>query len=320
MWTSVLQVAQGKAAGTISQSALVFFVGLASIILGGSRAKQAIRLSAEAGGVGRHFTKRNFGFALVILWLPLWYVAYERYLAYQALIDISPQPARDAMVQTAVLVIGGLLSAGMGYELINPVAWVADWRYKKSAIRTETLSELRSLSPSQFEVAVAQLLRDLDYRNVSVVGGAGDLARDIRCKDPEGKSVSVQCKKYGEGHSVSSPDVQRFIGMLITEHHAKRGIIVTTTELTEHARNLCRNHEVEVWDSEKLPDLLNQAKRRQRPNEKPIATALLMSPRQTTLNVTETKKVSLEKQFCLECGTQLPVGSKFCTKCGTKQA
>jgi ribosomal protein L40E len=55
-----------------------------------------------------------------------------------------------------------------------------------------------------------------------------------------------------------------------------------------------------------------------RPNEKPIATTLPITPR--TRTVTEPKKVSPEKQFCLECGNELPLGSKFCNKCGSKQA
>jgi ribosomal protein L40E len=41
---------------------------------------------------------------------------------------------------------------------------------------------------------------------------------------------------------------------------------------------------------------------------------------------TETKRTTAasgkisDKQFCLECGSELPLGSKFCNKCGTKQA
>lgn len=34
---------------------------------------------------------------------------------------------------------------------------------------------------------------------------------------------------------------------------------------------------------------------------------------------TSSSKVS-DKQFCLECGTELPLGSKFCKECGTKQS
>lgn len=36
-------------------------------------------------------------------------------------------------------------------------------------------------------------------------------------------------------------------------------------------------------------------------------------------NVTKPSQVTLSKQFCVECGSDLQLGSKFCNKCGTKQ-
>ena len=42
----------------------------------------------------------------------------------------------------------------------------------------------------------------------------GDLNVDIRARDPGGSTVAVQCKRYGVGHNVGSPEVQTFIGML----------------------------------------------------------------------------------------------------------
>jgi ribosomal protein L40E len=48
---------------------------------------------------------------------------------------------------------------------------------------------------------------------------------------------------------------------------------------------------------------------------KPELPHPLESPAPTNL---ETQKVT-DKQFCTECGTSLPMGSKFCNKCGSKQ-
>jgi len=52
-----------------------------------------------------------------------------------------------------------------------------------------------NLSPSEFERAMAALLMDPGYRNVKVTGGAGDLGRDITCKDRNSRTVMVQCKR-----------------------------------------------------------------------------------------------------------------------------
>jgi restriction endonuclease Mrr len=136
------------------------------------------------------------------------------------------------------------------------------WWYKKFyIIRVATIQELLALPPSGFERAVATLLSDLGYRNVRVVGGAGDLARDISCQDQEGRKVMVQCKRYHPNRSVGSREIQLFIGMLTTEHKAERGIYVTTSRLTEPALNLALKHGIEVWDGSKLADLLLKVKK-----------------------------------------------------------
>jgi len=157
--------------------------------------------------------------------------------------------------------------------ILNPIAallvavacgLVGYWWYKKHyLIRVATLQELMALTPSEFERAIATLLKDLGYRNVKVVGGSGDLARDISCQDDMGESVMVQCKRYRQDRSVSSPDVQRFIGMMMTEHKANRGIYVTTSELTGPALDLCHKHQIDIWDGNRLADLVNQARRAQ---------------------------------------------------------
>ena len=60
----------------------------------------------------------------------------------------------------------------------------------------------------------------------------------------------------------------------------------------------------------------------ERPSERP--TSKIMDTEERKQSITEpTKgqtKATLGKQFCLECGNELPLGSKFCNKCGSKQA
>jgi len=70
------------------------------------------------------------------------------------------------------------------------------WYKKYYRIRVETLQQLISLTPSQFERAMATLLMDLGYRKVRVTDGAGDLSRDIAYEDVMGRPVMVRCKRY----------------------------------------------------------------------------------------------------------------------------
>jgi len=103
---------------------------------------------------------------------------------------------------------------------------------------------------------------DLGYRNVKVTGGAGDPGRDITCKDRNGRTVMVQCKRYSQNHPVGSPEIQLFIDMLVTEHKADREIYMTTSYLTQPAMKLERKHGIEVWDKDELADLLAERMKR----------------------------------------------------------
>ena len=145
--------------------------------------------------------------------------------------------------------------------LIIAIILILIWYKKYYKIRVETLNELLTLSPSQFERAMATLLEDLGYRKVRLTGGAGDLSRDIACEDAMGNSVMVQCKRY-TNRKVSSPEMQKFIGMMITEYKAGRGIYITTSDFTEPAKKLAQRHNVELWNGEKLANLIIEQRKR----------------------------------------------------------
>jgi restriction system protein len=80
------------------------------------------------------------------------------------------------------------------------------------------------------------------YRKVQVHGGAGDLAADLTCLAPDGRSVVVQCKRYAPDNLVGSPVIQSFIGMVKIHHKADLGIFVTTSGYTLPAMNLAKEH------------------------------------------------------------------------------
>ena len=141
------------------------------------------------------------------------------------------------------------------------------WYNKYYKIRVQTLQELLGLTPSQFERAMATLLMDLGYRKVRVTGAAGDLSRDIACEDPNGNPITVQCKRY-TNKKVGSPEMQKFIGMMITEHRAVRGIYITTSDFTEPAKRLAREHNIELWDGSKLANLLIEQRKKMQERHK----------------------------------------------------
>ena len=56
--------------------------------------------------------------------------------------------------------------------------------------------------------------------------------------------------------------MQKFIGMMITEHKADRGIYITTSDFTESAKELARKHNVELWNGQKLANLLIEQRKK----------------------------------------------------------
>jgi hypothetical protein len=128
-------------------------------------------------------------------------------------------------------------------------------------IEVRTLREMLALSPSEFEFATATVFRGLGYRHVRVVGKAGDYCVDINAVDPSGRSTVIQCKRYGPGNTVGSPEVQTFLGMTTVHHRAERGIFVTTSKFTANARTIERQSGgvLELIDGERLGHLIARA-------------------------------------------------------------
>lgn len=120
--------------------------------------------------------------------------------------------------------------------------------------KLSTSRGLLSLTPAQFERAVAKILEVNGYSDAAVSGGPGDLTADIFCRDAEGRLVVVQCKKYVD-KLVGSREMQSFIGMMTNEHRAEVGLYVTTSSYTGPAASLGRKHGVQLIDGEQLVEL-----------------------------------------------------------------
>jgi hypothetical protein len=127
---------------------------------------------------------------------------------------------------------------------------------RRRRFRAHTLAQLHALTPTQFEQTVADLLHDLGFQDTRRVGGAGDLAADVLCRDDEGRAVVVQCKRYKADHEIDSPMMQLFIGMVFVHHRADRGIYVTTSRFTDPAAALANEHGITLIDGAELTRLM----------------------------------------------------------------
>ncbi|MFE9539747.1 restriction endonuclease [Streptomyces sp. NPDC006691] len=132
------------------------------------------------------------------------------------------------MTVLAAAVVGG---AGWGLWRAHRSAVDRDqeWRAQEEAKARElSMAEVDSLSWQDFEKYVADLCRRDGCRDVVVSGKSGDLGADIVGYLADGRKLVVQVKKYAPERSVSSQDMQKFVGTARLEHAADVALFVTT--------------------------------------------------------------------------------------------
>ncbi|MFF7755697.1 restriction endonuclease [Streptomyces sp. NPDC007971] len=103
------------------------------------------------------------------------------------------------------------------------------WRAQEEARARElSMAEVDALSWQEFEGYVAELCRRDGCTKVVVSGKSGDLGADVVGYLADGRKLVVQCKKYAPHRSVSSQDMQKFVGTARLEHGADVALFVTT--------------------------------------------------------------------------------------------
>ncbi|MBB1243797.1 restriction endonuclease [Streptomyces durbertensis] len=128
----------------------------------------------------------------------------------------------------AVAVVGGA-----GWLLLRAHRRAVDedrtWRAEEEARARElSMTEVDALSWQEFESYVAALCRRDGCTKVVVSGRSGDLGADVVGYLADGRKLVVQCKKYAPHRSVSSHDMQKFVGTARPEHGADVALYVTT--------------------------------------------------------------------------------------------
>ncbi|WP_318219269.1 restriction endonuclease [Streptomyces sp. SCL15-6] len=132
-----------------------------------------------------------------------------------------------------VAVLAAAVVGRVGWEMLRAhhraVGQDRAWRAQEEA-RTRELSmaEVDALSWQEFEAYIADLCRRDGCRKVVVSGKSGDLGADVIGYLADGRKLVVQCKKYAPHRSVSSQDMQKFVGTARLEHGADVALFATT--------------------------------------------------------------------------------------------
>ena len=120
---------------------------------------------------------------------------------------------------------------------------------------TRSVAWLSSLTPSEFEHAVAQRMGEVGFRNVQVVGGRGDHGVDVRALDTYNRVVIVQCKLFRTG--TVPPSTVRELHGSRPLHGADWAMLVTTARLTRQSRETAAALGIEVIDIDVIDEWFN---------------------------------------------------------------
>ena len=100
-----------------------------------------------------------------------------------------------------------------------------------------------SLDPYQFEEFVAKRMRECGFSKVTVTAKSGDYGADVLGTDASGNKTCVQCKQYTT--KVGFDAIQQ-INTARTLFNCKRALLVTTSSVTNQARNAANQLQVEI--------------------------------------------------------------------------
>ncbi|CAM5363609.1 hypothetical protein SALBM135S_08460 [Streptomyces alboniger] len=156
--------------------------------------------------------------------------------------------ARVWPVLLAVLVVAVVGGGGYGLWRAHRHAVGQDrqWRLREEARARElSMTEVDALTWQDFERYVADLCRRDGCTRVVVSGRSGDLGADVVGHLADGRKLVIQCKKYAPERSVSSQDMQKFLGTARNEHGADVALFVTTCRtFTKAALGLAVRHDI----------------------------------------------------------------------------
>lgn len=118
--------------------------------------------------------------------------------------------------------------------------------------RSREIATYHTMSPRQFEEAVAYLCQRDGCTQVQVVGGRGDLGADVKAIAPDGRRIVIQCKRYGPANKVGSGDMQKFGGTCYNVHGSQVAALVTTSTFTRDAAAYGQGMRIGLYDVDAL--------------------------------------------------------------------
>lgn len=130
----------------------------------------------------------------------------------------------------------------------------------KEDLKSEILSSILEKEPRFFEYLVTKLLEKMSYGTGSLTSKGPDGGIDgIIDEDELGLSkIYIQAKRHKDSSSITSQEIQQFIGA-ISNKNTKKGVFITTAKFTKNAEEFAKNNQnfsVVLIDGDRLAELM----------------------------------------------------------------
>ncbi len=160
------------------------------------------------------------------------------------------------------------------------------------------IAEVDKMSGRHFESFLKELFmkRGFTVKETAVVG---DYGADL-ILEKAGTRLVVQAKRWKQNVGIKA--VQEAIGS-IKHYNAHNGVVITNSYFTDNAKDLARSNNIELWDRDKLIDLIRETRRTasgEGEKEEYVKEKRVVKP-----TVAATK----EQMLCPRCGKPLLIRS-----------
>ncbi|MGW0823841.1 restriction endonuclease [Streptomyces sp. NPDC002845] len=126
------------------------------------------------------------------------------------------------------------------------------------------MASIDAMNGREFEEHVAALLRRDGCTNVVVQGGHGDRGIDIIARTADGRRLVAQCKRFAPYLSITSPEVQKFLGAAKVLYTSEVALFVATCPFTPDALKIAAESGItavhrgllEEWSAGPVPKIL----------------------------------------------------------------
>ena len=91
------------------------------------------------------------------------------------------------------------------------------------------------LTPHEFEIWCSEYLSNLGFTNIMVLPIGPDAGKNIIC-EKNSEKFYIECKRYSPNSYISSFQVEKLLGSMISDN-TKNGLIITTGDLSKEAKD-----------------------------------------------------------------------------------